>query len=64
VLGEHQDAVVAGRWLRDHVPATDGDAAFVAGLLVGVEAEEADASRGAWPAAWKAARRSKLRSWM
>jgi CHAD domain-containing protein len=64
VLGDHQDAVVAGRWLREHLPATDGGAAFVAGLLVRLEADEADASRDAWPAAWKAAKRPKLRRWM
>jgi CHAD domain-containing protein len=64
VLGDHQDAVVAGQWLRDHGPTADGGAAFVAGLLVGVEADEADASREAWPATWKAAKKSKLRSWM
>ncbi len=64
VLGDHQDAVVAGQWLRDHVPAGDGGAAFVAGQLVLVEAAEADASREAWPSAWKAAKRSKLRGWM
>jgi CHAD domain-containing protein len=64
VLGDHQDAVVAGQWLHAHIPQADGGAAFVAGLLVGVEADEADASRAAWPATWKAAKRSKLRSWM
>jgi hypothetical protein len=63
VLGEHQDAVVAGQWLRDHVPA-DGDAAFVAGQLAVVEAAAAQASREEWPAAWKAARRGTLRRWM
>jgi CHAD domain-containing protein len=64
VLGDHQDAVVAGRWLHDHIPAGDGDAAFIAGELVGVEADAANASRDAWPEAWEAAKRSGLRSWM
>jgi CHAD domain-containing protein len=64
VLGDHQDAVVAGQWLREHAPAGDGGAAFVAGLLVAVEADAADESRDEWPAAWKAARRSHLREWM
>ena len=64
VLGDHQDAVVAGQWLRDHVPADDSGAAFVAGQLVLVEAAAADASRDEWPSAWKVAKRSKLRRWM
>ena len=64
VLGEHQDSVVAGQWLREHVPADDGDAAFVAGQLAVVEAAAAQASRDEWPAAWKQARRGNLRRWM
>lgn len=64
VLGEHQDAVVAGRWLRDHVPPNDSEAAFVAGQLAIVEAAAAQASRDEWPAAWKIARAPKLRRWM
>jgi CHAD domain-containing protein len=64
LLGEHQDAVVAGRWLREHVPAGDGGAAFVAGQLVLVEADAADRSRDEWPAAWAAAKHPKLRRWM
>ena len=64
LLGEHQDAVVAGQWLREHVPAGDGGAAFVAGQLVLVEADAADRSRDEWPAAWAAAKRPKLRRWM
>jgi CHAD domain-containing protein len=64
VLGDHQDAVVAGQWLRDHVPADDGGAAFVAGQLVAVEAVAADESREQWPDAWERARHKSLRRWM
>jgi CHAD domain-containing protein len=66
VLGEHQDAVVAGGWLRAHVPRGDGAtvAAFVAGQLAAREDEAARRSREEWPDAWKRARRSKLRRWM
>ncbi len=64
VLGDHQDAVVAGQWLRDHVPTDDGGAAFVAGQLVAVEAAAADESRARWTDAWYAARRKSLRRWM
>ncbi len=66
VLGEHQDAVVAGQWLRAH--ATDGggsvERAFVAGELAALEDVAARESRAAWPDAWVAARRSGLRHWM
>ncbi len=66
VLGEHQDAVVAGQWLRDHVP-TGPDAtraAFVAGLLAAQEDAAAQASRDEWPPVWKRAKRRRLRRWM
>jgi CHAD domain-containing protein len=64
VLGDHQDAVVACQWLRDHIPEADGGAAFVAGLLAGVETDAADESRDEWPATWKAAKQPALRGWM
>lgn len=64
VLGEHQDAVVAGAWLREHAPRHDGDAAFAAGELAVIEAAAAQVSRDEWPDAWKRARRKALRRWM
>jgi CHAD domain-containing protein len=66
VLGEHQDAVVAGEWLRAHVPTGEGAtaAAFVAGELAAWEDAAARASRAEWPAAWKQVRRRSLRRWM
>jgi CHAD domain-containing protein len=63
VLGEHQDAVVAGRWLRDH-RSDDPSTAFIAGRLAGIEDAAAQASRDDWESVWKRARRSKLRKWM
>jgi CHAD domain-containing protein len=62
VLGEHQDAVVAGAWLRE--AARSGSDAFVAGELAAIEAQAATASREAVPAAWKALSRKRLRFWM
>jgi CHAD domain-containing protein len=66
VLGEHQDAVVAGRWLRAH--ASDGggrvENAFVAGELAAREDAAAAESRAEWPASWKRAKRASLRRWM
>ena len=59
-LGEHQDAVVAGIWLREH----SAHAGFVAGELAALERTAARASRDAWPEIWAEARRRRLRRWM
>ena len=68
VLGEHQDAVIAGQWLRRHANDVAGDGAaavaFVAGELAMLEQAAADASRELWPGAWRAARGKELRRWM
>jgi CHAD domain-containing protein len=61
VLGEHQDAVVAGAWLRE--AARSGSDAFVAGELAAAESQAARASRGAVPSAWKALSKKRLRFW-
>lgn len=61
VLGEHQDAVVAGAWLRE--AARSGGDAFVAGELAAIEAQAAATSREAVPAAWKDLSRKRLRFW-
>jgi CHAD domain-containing protein len=61
VLGEHQDAVVAGGWLRE--AADSGGDAFVAGQLAAAEAQAAASSREAMPAAWKELSRKRLRFW-
>jgi CHAD domain-containing protein len=60
VLGDHQDAVVAESWLR----ANSRTAALVAGELIAVQRQEAAACRDAFPAAWKRARKKRLRKWM
>jgi CHAD domain-containing protein len=72
VLGEHQDAVVAGRWLREHAlsaPA-DGtrtsapsDQAFVAGELAAAERQAARDAREAWPGIWRRLRRARPSRW-
>ena len=77
VLGEHQDAVIAGQWLREHASgdgargASEGEnsgrsvaVAFVAGQLAMLEQAAAEASRELWPGAWRAARARRLRRWM
>jgi CHAD domain-containing protein len=63
VLGEHHDAVVAGEWLRQ-AALRHPQAAFAAGALAGLEQAEAERRRAEWPAAWRAASRRRLRSWM
>ena len=60
VLGEHQDAVVAGEWLREN----SAGAGFVAGELAAMEHVAAQVARDHWPEVWKQAKRKKLRRWM
>jgi CHAD domain-containing protein len=66
VLGEHQDAVIAEQWLREHAASGGGrvELAFVAGELAGLERVAAATSRAAWPAVWKQARAKHLREWL
>jgi CHAD domain-containing protein len=65
VLGEHQDAVVASEWLRSAAARTEDEAVgFAAGLLAGLERQRALSARAAWPDAWKAASKKKLRDWL
>jgi CHAD domain-containing protein len=54
ILGEHNDAVVAGSWLRTWAAGRrSGDAAFAAGMLAGIERAAADEARERWRRAWK-----------
>jgi CHAD domain-containing protein len=61
VLGEHQDSVVARRWIRE--AATRGRPAFAAGLLYGLEQSRGVAARAAWRGAWQKLAKRRLRSW-
>jgi CHAD domain-containing protein len=62
ILGEHNDAVVAGTWLRTWAAMRrSGDAAFAAGMLAGIERAAADDAQRRWRKMWKdvvAARRA------
>jgi CHAD domain-containing protein len=52
-LGDHQDAVMTGKWLAEQgTGADDPSVAFAAGRLVEHEATDRDRSRTAWPKAW------------
>lgn len=62
VLGEHQDSVVASAWLRE-VAGGGARSAFVAGELASMERRAAAEARSAWPDAWKALARKRLRFW-
>jgi CHAD domain-containing protein len=62
VLGDHQDAVVAGAWLRE-TAAAEPDLAFAAGQLDALEALAGQDARRRWPEAWKRLSRKKLRFW-
>jgi len=65
VLGSHQDAVVAGEWLRRTATrAHDEASGFAAGQLAALELNDSQRSRDAWSAAWKRASRRKLRDWL
>jgi CHAD domain-containing protein len=63
LLGEHQDAVVAERWLREAAAGASPHAAFVAGELASSERAAAVRQRKRWPAAWKALARKRQRFW-
>ncbi|HEY2706355.1 MAG TPA: CYTH and CHAD domain-containing protein [Candidatus Dormibacteraeota bacterium] len=61
VLGEHQDAVIAGDWLHQHGPQSGQP--FAAGQLWALERAAADEARRQWPAAWKRTTDRSLRTW-
>jgi CHAD domain-containing protein len=64
VLGEHQDAVVADRWLAKAAPECSPAEAYALGMLAEVERGLAVRSRSALASAWDATRVRSLRSWM
>ena len=63
-LGEHQDAVVAQRWLSGIVPQLTPGEAFVAGQLRAVQQHEAAIARAAWPEAWHEVNKKRFRRWL
>ena len=64
VLGAHQDAVVAREWLTKAAHECGPAEAYALGMLAEIERETAAQARAEFPAAWRAARRPKLRSWL
>ncbi len=62
LLGEHQDSVVAARFLRSVMGGARR--AFVAGELAAMEAHAQTAVRSGFNETWKAARQRSLREWL
>lgn len=62
-LGEHQDAVVAGAWLRDAASGGGARTAFVAGELAAREQRAAARARRRWMKPWKALSSKRNRFW-
>ncbi len=60
VLGEHQDAIVAGAWLRRRDPSQ----ASAAGVLIGLEVARAGRAAEGWRALWNSADTSQLTEWL
>ncbi len=63
VLGEHQDAVVARSWLREHAvqAGVDGESSFTYGRLHAIEQERADRAEQRFFALWRTKRSKKVR---
>jgi len=65
VLGELNDAVVAGSWLRTWVHGSSStEGALAAGQLAELERAAAQHTRSQWTEAWKELSSPGLRSWM
>jgi hypothetical protein len=64
VLGEHQDSVVADRWVGKAAPECSPAEAYALGMLAELERGLAVRARAALASAWMAARSPELRSWL
>jgi CHAD domain-containing protein len=64
VLGDHQDAAIAERWLREASLAASPSEALAAGQLIAIERARAAEVSEAFPAHWATVDRKKLTSWL
>ncbi len=64
VLGEHQDCVVARAWLRHNATNASSREAFAAGQMSQLECDAAATANAAWPDAWAALNKPRLRHWL
>jgi len=63
VLGDHQDAAVAERTIRELAEGASSEAAFAAGMLAERQRERRRVARAAYPRAWKTVRKRGLAAW-
>ncbi len=63
VLGEHHDAVVAARWLREWSLERSSQAAFCAGALAAAEWASARRARRGWRRVWKTLTKRRPSGW-
>ena len=63
ILGDHQDTVMAGAWLRA-TGAAVSQTCIAAGELITAERQERARLRSRWPKVWKRAKAKKLRRWL
>ena len=64
MVGEHQDAIVAEKVVRDLAARTRGaGASLAAGRLVERQQDRRRRARDAYPKAWKRLRRAGDRAW-
>jgi CHAD domain-containing protein len=61
VLGDHQDAVVATRWLRDAASDSPPSVSFAAGMMAGAFREDRLRLRTEWSRPWRRAQRAHRR---
>jgi CHAD domain-containing protein len=64
VLGEHQDAVMADKWLAKTAPECNPPDAYALGMLAEIERGLSVRARAAFAGAWDAARDRRLRDWL
>ena len=64
VLGDHQDAVVAERWLRCWATEMEPEQAVAAGQLIALQRADQARCREAWVATWRKVTKKKRRSWL
>jgi CHAD domain-containing protein len=63
VLGDHQDASVAERTIRELAKGAPSEAAFAAGMVAERQRERRRVARAAYPRAWKAVRKRGRAAW-
>jgi CHAD domain-containing protein len=63
VLGDHQDAAVAERTIRELAKGAPSEAAYAAGMVAERQRERRRVARAAYPRAWKPVRKRGRAAW-